>query len=92
MSRPARNSALACPRRKPLAGPLFDATLVGARSDWWTMTGWERLVVSTTSSPLAFQQSWVLMPVADAEKDDRAPREAPGEGVATAAAQPPQSP
>lgn len=81
------------PRRKPLAGPLFDATLVGARSDWWTMTGWERLVVSTTSSPLAFQQSWVLMPVSSAAKEGGAPppRES-AVGAPVPGPQPPHNP
>ena len=51
-------------------GPLFDATLVSARADWWTMTGWERVDDHHASKPRACMQSWILIPadVAEAER------------------------
>jgi hypothetical protein len=45
-----------------LVPPLLDATLVSAKPDWWTMTGWERIANSDKVSPQAFQQSWILVP------------------------------
>jgi hypothetical protein len=47
-----------------LLGPLFDVVLVGAKPDWWTMTGWERGPDTLGSATAcAYQQSWLLIPV-----------------------------
>jgi hypothetical protein len=53
-----------------LLGPMFDAALVTARADWWTMTGWERVDEAGSSKARACMQSWVLIP-ATAADDDR---------------------
>ena len=53
-----------------LLGPLFDAKLVTARADWWTMTGWERIDDVHVSKPRACMQSWILIP-ADAAEAER---------------------
>lgn len=45
-----------------LVPPLLDVTIVSAKPDWWTMTGWERIANSHKVSPQAFQQSWILVP------------------------------
>ena len=52
---------------KVVLGPLLDAVLVSCKPDWWTLTGWERVDSSTTSSPRAYQQSWILQPIDRAE-------------------------
>lgn len=46
---------------------LLDATLVSVHRGWWTMTGWERVDDSDVGGPRAYQQSWILIPVAEAE-------------------------
>ena len=53
-----------------MLGPLFDALLVTARADWWTMTGWERIEGSHASKTRACMQSWILIP-ADAAEAER---------------------
>ena len=53
-----------------LLGPLFDALLITARADWWTMTGWERLDGTHATKPRACMQSWILIP-ADAAEAER---------------------
>ena len=50
-------------------GPLFDALLVTARAEWWTMTGWERIEGSHASKPRACMQSWILIPADSAEAE-----------------------
>jgi len=45
-----------------LLPPLLDATLVAAKPDWWTMTGWERSAEPTGVQPRAYVQSWILIP------------------------------
>jgi len=55
---------------RELLPPLLDATLVAAKPDWWTMTGWERSPEGFGAQPRAYVQSWILVPsdVADAER------------------------
>lgn len=47
---------------QPIMPPLLDAVLLSAKPDWMTMTGWERGPDASGSSPIAFQQSWILVP------------------------------
>jgi hypothetical protein len=46
---------------------LLDATLVSVHRGWWTMTGWERVADPNLGGTLAYQQSWILIPVGEAE-------------------------
>lgn len=46
-----------------LLPPLLDVVLVGAKPDWWTMTGWERSPDGIGQPTCAYQQSWILIPV-----------------------------
>jgi len=53
--------------QKDLVLPLLDVTLISAKPDWWTMTGWERIASSTAAASRAAMQSWILVP---ADKSD----------------------
>lgn len=53
--------------RNLLIEPLRDVVVVGAKPDWWTLTGWERPAATATSRQRAFQQSWVMIPADRAE-------------------------
>lgn len=46
---------------------LHDAVLIEALRGWWSMTGWERVPDAAAGSLRTYQQSWVLIPVAEAE-------------------------
>lgn len=48
--------------RKELLKPLHDIVLLSVKPDWWTMTGWERVIEDTTGYTRALQQSWILVP------------------------------
>ena len=41
---------------------LFDAVLIGAQPDWWTITGWERIEDGISDRARAYAQSWILIP------------------------------
>jgi len=48
--------------------PLFDATVIEARVDWWTVTGFERVPTGAGTRSASFQQSWFLKPVSPASR------------------------
>lgn len=50
----------------PTATPLlelYDVTIISAKPDWWTFTGWERIQDGSGVLPRTYQQSWILIPV-----------------------------
>jgi hypothetical protein len=56
---------------KVLLKPLHDVVLISVKPDWWTMTGWERLIEDTTGQTRAYQQSWILIPFDMLSANDR---------------------
>lgn len=62
LSRHARVAVLKGEAGNALLPPLFDAVLVSAKPDWWTMTGWERVDDSRGAGSKACAQSWILVP------------------------------
>jgi hypothetical protein len=42
--------------------PLIDVQVVEMTSDWWTLTGFERIEVEPLAEVTAFQQSWFVVP------------------------------
>lgn len=56
---------------KVLAKPLLDVALLSVKPDWWTMTGWERVIEDTTGQTRAYQQSWILIPFDMLSASDR---------------------
>lgn len=50
--------------QRELLLPLLDVVLVAAKPDWIVMTGWERAPDTMGQlNEMAYQQSWVLIPV-----------------------------
>ncbi len=61
----ARTTEMRTADRCAVLRPLLDAVLVAARPAWWTMAGWEGRRTRSRRKGAAFQQSWLLMPVAE---------------------------
>ena len=62
VNRTSRVAVITGADRTELLPALHDVTLLSAKPDWWTMTGWELMPLSTNVEPTAFQQSWILIP------------------------------
>jgi len=72
LCRTTRKATILDPReRKILLRPLHDVMLISAKPDWWTITGWERVIEDTTGQMRAFQQSWILIPFDKLSATDR---------------------
>jgi hypothetical protein len=61
LTRVVRQARLLSERGQDVLPPLFDATVVAAKPDLWSVTGFER-IETDSGGMTAFAQSWLMLP------------------------------
>lgn len=70
LARVVRCARLLSEQGTELLPPLFDATVVAAKPDLWSVTGFERIATDTGGTK-AFAQSWLMLPHSGQAMHDR---------------------